>query len=109
MKQEKDPIGRRYEIIVKPEVGIVVYILKTRFGKFKGVARCIAPDVFDRDTGVQIAYAKAKVKELRVREREIEFFRKQMYENLDVLQKKEDKVFSEYKRLDSMLELIDVL
>lgn len=104
MKQEKDPTGRRYEIIVKPEVGIVIYILRTRFGKFKGIARCMSPDIFDRDIGVRIAYVKAKRKELNARQKEINFINKMIYEDFKVLEKMQSKIWSEHNRLDNILD-----
>ena len=92
--------GRRYKIIInEPRV---IYILNTRFGKFKGIALCQPEDEFNRDIGVQIAYTKAKMKELRAREKELLRFLEILENNAEEIDNLLDKVYREMNRMKDL-------
>lgn len=57
--------------IVKPEVNLVVCIIREYGYMFRGVAKCSPDDKFDEATGKKIAYLRACEKRKRAQIREV--------------------------------------
>ncbi|MCK9477827.1 MAG: hypothetical protein M0R46_18080 [Candidatus Muirbacterium halophilum] len=77
-----DGIGRK----------VVKVIIRTKYGKFSGMAKCSPEDRYDFDYGCRLAYDRAKIKSLK---NHAKFLRREM----DIFERYQDELIEKYSKI----------
>ena len=96
--------NRSVKYIVKPEIGLVVCVIKEDWNNvFRGVAKCSPEDQFDEEKGKRIAYLRACKKRKRA-------FIKDCRGDIEMYREEirwwEEKIAQHQRKLDKMLKSV---